>query len=261
MRRLASKRSRQVDNDEFPFPPRPLAVLADPALHSKRRNKQIGSLWRDIVHQTREMNAEMNQLYSDEDDSAFDQAFNGSSMHLLDRLPHLGQTLPSTTPPSESADETDNAIDGRSLQPGDLSDASIQVASRAPTTIRRIVSPVKLQKRPRPPTRSAAGRAAERVNRRRSSLRSSGLFLGSRDYCDAENDGVGSTPVSGSTGEVTTGKAEGVFTGTTSLAPPNANPFTDGLKSKKSGNSGLLDGIDDTKETHHHQPMRNRRRR
>ncbi|KAF4683428.1 hypothetical protein FOZ60_009124 [Perkinsus olseni] len=177
------------------MPYRPLAVLADPEFLGKRRYREMNLLWRDIVRRTRQekiRRAEGDESGCDEqttDDLLERVLRTGSSMDVLDSLPHMG--LPSDpSPPPAAPTSSEGSIDGRSLRPGDISDPCFEAPTRPFTPQpRRVLSPVRLQKRPRVACRTSASRAAERVQRRRSSLGSPGLSLGLRDYCDIDSDG------------------------------------------------------------------------
>ncbi|KAF4735654.1 hypothetical protein FOZ62_025287, partial [Perkinsus olseni] len=187
-------------------PYRPLAVLADPEFLGKRRYREMNLLWRDIVRRTRQ--EKIRQAEGDEpgcDERTTDDLLErvlrtGSSMDVLDSLPHMSpRSDPSPSPAAPTSSE--GSIDGRSLQPGDISfEGPTRPFTPQP---RRVLSPVRLQKRPRVACRTSASRAAERVRRRRSSLGSPGLSLGLRDYCDIDSDGEEATNSAGVSGSNT----------------------------------------------------------
>ncbi|EER07049.1 hypothetical protein Pmar_PMAR015462 [Perkinsus marinus ATCC 50983] len=241
---------------------RPLAVLADPIFLEKRQHREMNRLWRDIVRKARQEKAAQDSsrefgfgaMTSDavgEDILGNRVVTTGSSMDVLDSLPHLG--CPEASPAPSSSE---GSIDGRSLQAGDVSDPGVQCSRPRLFTPerRRSLSPVKLQKRPRTASRTPGSRAAERVERRRASLRSPGLSLGLRDYCETPEENWGSAMTGPSE---STAQPENIFSATGEplssifMSPPKPTGGGGG------GGSGLLDGIDGEKE-HHHQPIRRR---
>ncbi|KAF4757576.1 hypothetical protein FOZ63_010810, partial [Perkinsus olseni] len=253
------------------MPYRPLAVLTDPEFLGKRRYREMNLLWRDIVRRTRQektRRAEADEPGCDErttDDLLERVLRTGSSMNVLDSLPHMG--LPSDpSPPPAAPSPSEGSIDGRSLQPGDISDPCFEAPTRPFTPQpRRVLSPVRLQKRPRVACRTSASRAAERVRRRRSSLGSPGLSLGLRDYCDIDSDGEEATNSAGVSGpnelaasKKTDDQSGSIFSNVAnSTAEPAGQPSGSifakvPVPKPTGGGSGLLDGIDGEVE-HHHQ--------
>ncbi|KAF4741188.1 hypothetical protein FOZ63_001699 [Perkinsus olseni] len=116
-------------------PYRPLAVLADPEFLGKRRYREMNLLWRDIVRRTRQ--EKIRQAEGDEpgcDERTTDDLLErvlrtGSSMDVLDSLPHMSpRSDPSPSPAAPTSSE--GSIDGRSLQPGDISDPCFEGPTR-----------------------------------------------------------------------------------------------------------------------------------